>query len=337
MKPIIFGLEGKELAPDEASFFARSDPFGFILFQRNIETPEQVKTLIADLRATVKRSDAPIFIDQEGGRAVRLKPPHWERLSSMRVIGDLYTVDPQKGREAMSLHARLTAHKLHALGIIGNLAPVLDLAIEGASDVIGDRSLGNDPAMITELGTIACKTYLANGVLPCIKHLPGHGRMKVDPHFDLPLIDTPLDVLRAEDFKPFIALKDIPLGMTSHGIFLALDKNLPVSISPKIHSEIIRGELGFGGLLFSDDLAMKALSPSFGENAQKALAAGTDIVLYCKGGMREMLEIDAAVGEIAQEILGKWRNALKLVREPEPAYDPAPDIKRFRELESLLT
>jgi beta-N-acetylhexosaminidase len=333
MKPIVFGLAGPRLTAEEAAFFKACDPLGFILFQRNIEDPEQVVALIAALRATVGRADAPIFIDQEGGRAVRLKPPHWPRLPSMRAIGTLYARDAASGRRAMFLHARLTADRLYRLGIVGNYAPVLDLRIEGASDVIGDRSLGDDPSMIADLGHIACATYLANGVIPCIKHLPGHGRMEVDPHHELPTVRVPLAELEVQDFAPFRALADAPMGMTSHGIFTALDPVLPASISPTVHEKYIRGALGFDGLLFTDDLAMKALSGSIAENARLALAAGSDIALYCWGDMAVMQAIDAVVAPIGALALARWQRALSLVSAPSPHYDAAP---AWAELVSLL-
>ncbi len=335
MKPILFGCSGPTLTQEESGFFAETNPFGFILFQRNCETPDQVRQLTRGLRQVVNRNDAPIFIDQEGGRVARLKPPHWPSLAPMRDIGELYEKNPEQGLEAMKFHARTTAKMLTDLGINGNCAPVLDLFIEGASSVIGDRAFSAKPDVIAALGRVAVDTYLENGVFPVIKHLPGHGRVKADPHLTLPTVETERALLEAQDFSPFIALKDAPIGMNSHIVFTALDPDAPVSLSPIVHQEIIRGALGFQGLLFSDDLAMKALSAPGGriplpsreglgegecgldeapksnldELALRALWAGADIVLYCPGTLPEMRLIADALPAIGSTSLARWQRA----------------------------
>jgi len=309
MKPILFGCSGPALTQEESAFFAEVNPFGFILFQRNCETPEQVRQLTQDLRKAVIRNDAPIFIDQEGGRVARFKPPHWPELAPMRDIGELYEKNPEQGIEAMKFHARATAQMLSSVGINGNCAPVLDLLIDGASSVIGDRAFSAKTDVIAALGRVAIDTYLENGVLPVIKHLPGHGRVKADPHLTLPTVDTERAVLETEDFRPFIALKDAPIGMNSHIVFKSLDPDAPVSLSPIVHQEIIRGAIGFQGLLFSDDLAMKALDGPLDAIALRALWAGADIVLYCPGTMPEMKLIAHALPLIGPASAARWQRA----------------------------
>jgi beta-N-acetylhexosaminidase len=309
MKPVIFGCAGTTLGDEERAFFAEENPFGFILFQRNCKTPDQVRQLVRDLRQAVSRADAPVFIDQEGGRVARLKPPHWPELPALRQIGEVYEKDSTKGIEAMTLHAQATARMLTELGINGNCAPVLDLFIEGASSAIGDRAMSRDPAVVVALARVAVKTYLENGVLPVIKHMPGHGRVKADPHVALPVVEASRAELEAEDFLPFAALKDAPIGMNCHVVFTALDPDAPVSLSAKVHREIIRGAIGFQGLLFSDDLAMKALNGPLDEIASKALAAGADIVLYCPGTLPEMREISRVLPEMSAPALEKWGRA----------------------------
>ncbi|MDX9689329.1 MAG: glycoside hydrolase family 3 N-terminal domain-containing protein [Alphaproteobacteria bacterium] len=298
-RPILFGLKGPVLSDAERAFFRETQPLGFILFQRNCVNPEQVRSLTSSLREAVGREEAPIFIDQEGGRVARLKPPHWPKMCSMGELGAQCACDAACGEEALREHTRRTAHMLLDLGINGNCAPVLDLLIEGADSVIGDRAFGCDPDHVARCGRIVVETFIACGVWPIIKHLPGHGRVKADPHIKLPVVDTSLDLLRRQDFVPFRKLADAPLGMTCHVVFTALDSNNPVSLSSRVITEIIRGEIGFKGLLVSDDLAMGALSMPLPERAARALAAGTDILLYCTGELDEMREIITSVPQTA--------------------------------------
>lgn len=319
MKPVIFGCSGLALTGPERDFFTRVDPFGFILFQRNCETPEQVAQLTQQLRGCVGRPDAPVFIDQEGGRVARLKPPHWPALSALRPIGALYEQDPQAGIAAMAAHARQTAEMLYGLGINGNCSPVLDLYIEGASSAIGDRAISRDPAVVAALGAVIIENFLAQGVLPVIKHLPGHGRVRVDPHLAMPTVDADAATLAAEDFRPFIALKDAPIGMNCHVLFTALDPEQPVSLSAKIHRDIIRGAIGFEGLLFSDDLAMKALAAPLPQRARSALAAGADILLYCTGALAEMADIARDLPPISDAARERWEAAKNRLRVPATA------------------
>ncbi len=309
IKPVLFGCSGPMLTEEEAAFFASANPFGFILFQRNVVEPDQVRALVKALRAAVARADAPVFIDQEGGRVARLKPPHWPALPPLRDLGALYERDAAKGLEAMALHTRLTAQRLTDLGINGNCSPMLDLYIEDASNAIGDRALSRRPKVIVAMARVAIEGFLANGVLPVIKHLPGHGRVKVDPHHILPVVDADRATLEAEDFVPFAALRDTPIGMNSHIVFTALDPDAPVSLSQKIHQDIIRGVIGFQGLLFSDDLAMKALNGPLDEIALKALEAGADIALYCPGDLPEMERISRALPAMSQAAAERWSRA----------------------------
>jgi beta-N-acetylhexosaminidase len=397
MKPVIFGCSGTELTPEERDFFATAKPLGFILFQRNCKTPDQVKGLVNSLRAYVPgpneqtcrqvRSDSPpleggvrgggerpggkfaietliqdappppypsppgggntgapgcssalnipVFIDQEGGRVARLKPPYWPSLPSMRVIGRLYERDAERGLEAMRLHAQLTARQLTALGINGNCAPVLDLFVDGASSAIGDRAFSRKPEHVAVLGRVAVDTYLANGVLPVIKHMPGHGRVKDDPHLTLPTVDTERDVLEAEDFAPFKALRDTPLGMNCHAVFKALDPDKPVSLSAKVHREVIRGVLGFEGLLLSDDLAMKALNGPLPQIACQALEAGADVVLYCPGTLPKMRAIAEVLPEMNELALARWARAKARLGPASKGGDLAVDQSRLEAMTNI--
>jgi beta-N-acetylhexosaminidase len=323
MKPVIFGFAGLSLTTDENAFFADAKPFGFILFQRNISDPGQVMALIKDLREATGRADVPVFIDQEGGRVARLKPPHWPSLPALRVIGRLYEEDKARALNAMRIHARLTARRLFSLGISGNCSPVLDLFIESACEAIGDRAFSRDPAVVAALGRVAMETFLSNGVLPVIKHLPGHGRVMDDPHEKLPAVDCPRAILEAEDFRPFKALRDAPIGMNCHVIFNALDPDAPVSLSARVHCDIIRGVIGFQGLLMSDDIAMKAMKGALPETARKALSAGADIVLHCSGELQEMREVADALPKMGEAALARWNRAKAMVHVPTENFDEA--------------
>ncbi len=334
MKPVIFGCSGLVLTAEERDLFAASRPFGFILFQRNCASPDQVRQLVSDLRASVDNRETPVFIDQEGGRVARLKPPHWPKLPPMRMIGQLYESDKAKGLEAMRLHSRITAHMLKDLGINGNCAPVLDLFIEGASSAIGDRAISRDPRVVEVLGKVAVETYLEHGVFPVIKHLPGHGRVEVDPHEFLPIVSAGRSVLENEDFLPFKALENAPFGMNCHVVFKELDPDKPVSLSANVHSTVIREQLGFEGLIMSDDLAMKALKGSPADNAVQTLAAGADIALYCPGDLTNMRAIANAMPDMEEEPQQRWASAKRRIGTPEKKYASSHDRKQ---LDTLLT
>ena len=290
---VIYGLSGTVLSAAECKFFRATDPLGFILFQRNCDTPEQVRRLVLDLRDAVGRGDAPVLIDQEGGRVARLKPPHWPAYPAAAKITAL---GGMRGWEAAFLAARLIADDLGQLGITIDCAPVLDLPVTGANEVIGDRAWSKDPEIAGTLGLAVCDGLMAGGVLPIIKHIPGHGRAMVDSHLDLPEVDTPRDVLDANDFIPFRMLAGMPWAMTAHVLYKALDSALPATLSPTVIAETIRASIGFDGVLLSDDLSMQALGGRLDERATGALKAGCDLVLHCNGDMNEMQAIAGVVG-----------------------------------------
>lgn len=324
--PVIFGLAG--IAPDsrERAFFAEADPLGFILFARNCETPEQVLALTHDLRGILGRDDAPILIDQEGGRVARLGPPHWRRSPAAWKFVELARRDADAGAEAARLNARLMAAELDALGIDVDCAPVLDVRQADAHEVIGDRAHGEDPATVAALGRAVAEGLMAGGVLPVIKHLPGHGRARADSHLELPRVDTPRADLAKTDFAPFAALADIPWGMTAHVLYAALDAERPATTSPRVIADVIRGEIGFDGVLVSDDLGMKALGGPLGARAGDALAAGCDLALHCSGAMDEMQAVMAglpAMTAACEKRLARGRERLRTPPEPIEAADLA--------------
>lgn len=297
-KAVIFGCAGTVLTDAERRFFAHAQPLGFILFQRNCETPEQLRALVADMRATLGRDDAPVLIDQEGGRVARLRPPHWRASPSAGSIGDLTARDWIGGIEAARLNAMLIAAELHDAGITINCGPVLDLPIPGASNAIGDRAFGGSAAVAGALGGAVCGGLLAGGVLPVIKHMPGLGRAMIDSHHQLPVIDEPLDVLRENDLAPFQQLRESPWGMTAHMVCSAIDDK-PATQSKAVIERLIRGDIGFEGVLFSDDLSMAALTGNLGERAALSLDAGCDVVEHCNGMLEEMQTVAAAVGPLS--------------------------------------
>ena len=288
---VIFGCAGTALGADERAFFRDADPLGFILFQRNCTDPGQVRALVAELRQSVGRGDAPVLIDQEGGRVARLRPPHWRKYPSGAQIAALGTAAAAAARTA----ARLIADDLDTLGITVDCLPVLDLSIPGADAVIGDRSYGADPARVAELGRAAAEGLLAGGVLPVIKHIPGHGRATVDSHFACPVVDLPRGELDVSDFAPFGSLRDMPWAMTAHVVYSAIDRVRPATLSPTAIGDVIRGAIGFEGVLVSDDLSMQALGGALAERARGALAAGCDLALHCNGKLAEMREVAGAV------------------------------------------
>jgi beta-N-acetylhexosaminidase len=271
----------------------------------------------------------PILIDQEGGRVSRLQPPHWPQHPPARAFGEMYEKDPEWGTEAMQLYARIVANELSRVGIIINCAPVVDLFIEGASPAIGDRAMSRKPAIVAALARIWAETLMTNGVLPVIKHFPGHGRLKVDPHAMLPVIEATRAELEAEDFMPFELLKDLPIGMNSHAVFMALDGEKPASMSSTVTQEFIRGVLGFDGLLLSDDITMKALHGMPADLARRALGAGADVVLHCSGDMAEMEAVAAALEPIGGESWARWKHAKTMVSPADPAYNAATDNARL--------
>ncbi len=268
-----------------------SNPLGFILFQRNCQDPDQVRALVADLGACVGRSEAPILIDQEGGRVARLKPPHWPEFPSGKAYADLFAKDPGAGVEAATLGGRLIAHELDKLDITVDCAPVLDVPQAGADLIIGDRAFGPDPATISTLAKAFMDGLMSGGVAAVVKHVPGHGRALVDSHLDLPIVDAPQDVLETIDFAPFKDLHMAHWAMTAHVIYSALDPDNPATTSAKVIENVVRRHIGFQGVLLSDDLSMKALSGRLEDRAAASLAAGCDVALHCNGDLGEMVQV----------------------------------------------
>ena len=315
----IFGCAGTVLSDQERAFFRDVRPWGFILFKRNIESPDQVKSLVDALRETLGVDDAPILIDQEGGRVQRLGPPHWRRYPPARAFGDLPANDPLMRREVTRLGARLIAHDLRALGINVDCMPVLDVPQAGAHEVIGDRAYGYAIETVAQLGRAVCEGLIAGGVLPVIKHMPGHGRGLADSHHNLPIVDAAASALEADDFAPFKVLSDMPLAMTAHVVYSAVDPKQPGTTSRKVIKSVIRDTIGFDGLLMTDDLSMKALSGSLTDRAKKALAAGCDMILHCNGDMAEMQAVIAGCRSLTGRPARRAQAAMaRLARVPEP-------------------
>lgn len=318
-RAFIAGSSGPRLTSEERAFFEESQPWGFILFKRNVETPDQVRALTLALRETVGRDDAPILIDQEGGRVQRMGPPHWPVYPPGGTFGRIAANDPLFQRELARLGARLMADDLRAVGINVDCVPVLDVPIAGAHDVIGNRAYASDAESVAILGRAAAEGLIAGGVLPVIKHIPGHGRAGADSHHALPTVDASRAELERQDFVPFRHLADMPLAMTAHVVYTALDRNAPATTSRKIMREIIRGHIGFDGLVMSDDLSMNALSGSLQERAEGAFAAGCDMALHCNGIMEEMQAVAAASPDLRGKAKRRADAALARIRhQPEP-------------------
>jgi beta-N-acetylhexosaminidase len=325
----ILGCSGPRLTAQERAFFQEVQPWGFILFKRNVETPDQVRALVDDLRACVDRLDAPVLIDQEGGRVQRLGPPHWGRYPPGRAYGDLTANDPLIRREITRLGARLLAHDLAALGINVDCVPVLDVPAPDGHEVIGDRAYGDTPEQVASLGRAAAEGLIAGGVLPIIKHIPGHGRARADSHLTLPRVEASAADLDARDFPPFRVLSDMPMAMTAHVVYEAFDARRPATTSRKVIGEVIRKGLGFDGLLVSDDLSMKALSGDFTQRAKASLAAGCDVVLHCNGDPAEMTAVVAGTRALSGRAKARAAAALaRIARVPEP-FDAAEARARF--------
>lgn len=314
---VVFGLDGPGLGRDEAAFFREADPLGFILFARNVDTPDRLHRLTSDLRASVGR-DAPVFVDQEGGRVQRLRAPHWaEWLPPLDAV-----MRAGAGAARMLwLRGRLIAAELRAVGIDANCAPTLDLVTPATHAFLRNRCLGSDPGTVAALGRALARGLMAGGVIPVVKHMPGHGRADADTHLNLPTVDTDIETLESTDFAPFAALADLPAAMTAHVVFSAVDDR-PATCSASV-IRLIRERIGFGGLLLSDDLGMEALTGSLPERAAAARAAGCDIALHCKGTLAERAAVAEAAGVMSDETRACAALALALRREGEPADLPA--------------
>lgn len=318
IKAFISGCKDVSLSEQEREFFAKEKPWGLILFLRNCKSSQQIRSLIDDFRKCVNNPEAPVLIDQEGGRVQRLTPPVWHAYYPSALLGRLYELDKEKGLRASWLQARLIAHDLSALGINIDCLPVLDVPQKNADQVIGDRAYATTPQEIICLAREAIKGLMAGGVLPVMKHIPGHGRALCDSHLDLPVIDEGLDILENIDFAPFKALNNTPFAMTAHIIYQSLDPSQPATHSPHIIQKIIRGKIGFEGCLMSDDLSMIALKGSLKSRTQSAFNAGCDLVLHCNGDFEEMSEVASNTPCLEGAALQRAEKALAAINQAEP-------------------
>lgn len=319
MKPVIFGLSGLTLTDEEAGFFREADPAGYILFGRNVESREQIKRLTDSLRTLHGRDDVPILIDQEGGRVARMRPPVWPEFPASAAFGRLYDIAPVSAMEAAHNNAEAIGLMLAEVGINVDCLPLLDVHGPDTHDAIGDRSFGNDPVMVAALGRAVVDGLRAGGVVGVVKHMPGQGRAKVDSHHDLPLVDAGAEELEA-DLAPFRTLNQAPMGMTGHIIFSAWDEQKCVTMSSRVIEEVIRGKIGFGGFLMSDDLDMKALSGDVADRAHDCVAAGCDVALNCWGRFDEMVAIAAKLPDIRPESRDRLDRAMATIgKKVDPA------------------
>lgn len=310
-KAFITGVSGLTLSDEEKAFLEAEQPWGLILFKRNCDNPEQVKSLVAHFRAIAGYEAAPVFIDQEGGRVQRLRPPHWTNYPPARAL-----VDAEQPERAVYIVNRLIANDLAQLGINADCAPLLDVAFPQTHDVIGDRAYSSDPGEVARFARAAIDGLLDGGVLPVIKHIPGHGRATSDSHLELPRVSASIDELRAIDFAPFKALSNAPLAMTAHILYDAIDEAQPITLS-KVGIEVfIRDEIGFDGLLMSDDISMKALKGPIGRDSARAIEAGCDLVLHCNGDIAEMREVAANVPQMEGEALLRSERSLAMLKLP---------------------
>ena len=317
-RAFITGVSGLELNAAEREFIRAQRPWGFILFKRNIETPDQVANLVQELRKAVGEADAPVLIDQEGGRVQRLGPPHWPVYPPGAVFDTLYDIDPALGLDAVRLSSRLIAADLADLGITVDCLPLADVPVAGADAVIGNRAYGTEPKKVAAIARAVTQGLEQGGVLPVLKHIPGHGRATADTHFRLPEVDTSKKELERTDFAAFQPLADLPMAMTAHVVFSALDPAHPATTSATIIEQVIRGVIGFQGLLMSDDVSMNALSGSIAERTRAIFAAGCDVVLHCNGKLDEMREVVAETPELTGKALQRASAALAARRAPQP-------------------
>jgi beta-N-acetylhexosaminidase len=317
-RAFITGISATELSDAEREFIRSERPWGFILFKRNIETPEQVTILVRELRSALGDPEAPVLIDQEGGRVQRLGPPHWPAYPAGAVFGALYDVDPALGLSAARLSARLIAADLIDLGVTVDCLPLADVPVPGADAVIGNRAYGTEPGKVAAIARAVTQGLERGGVLPVLKHIPGHGRATADTHFRLPEVDTSKTELERTDFAAFQPLADLPMAMTAHVVFSALDPAHPATTSATIIEQVIRGVIGFQGLLMSDDVSMNALAGSIAERTRAIVDAGCDMVLHCNGNLAEMREVAGETPELSGKALERARRALASRRAPQP-------------------
>ena len=317
-RAFITGISGTELSAAEREFIGAVRPWGFILFKRNVESPSQVTVLIEQLREVVEHPDAPVLIDQEGGRVQRYGPPHWPAYPAGAVFGRLFDIEPALGLLAARLSARLIADDLLRTGVTVDCLPLADVPVPGADGVIGDRAYGTCPAKVAAIARAVADGLEQGGVLPVLKHIPGHGRATADTHFRLPVVDVTRDELEATDFAAFRPLADLPMAMTAHVVFSAIDPAHPATTSATMIAQVIRGSIGFQGLLMSDDVSMNALAGSIAERTRAIFSAGCDVALHCNGKLEEMRDVADHAPELSGEALGRASRALAARRMPVP-------------------
>ncbi len=335
MKAVIFGFEGFALTPSERDFFRDAEPAGYILFKRNCETPDQLRALTDSLRELGGRDDVPILIDQEGGRVARMKPPEWPAFPAAEAFANLYQAAPSSAIEAMRSNARALGLMLKSVGVNVDCLPVLDVRQPGASDIIGDRALGEDPMQVAALGRATLDGLASAGVVGVVKHIPGHGRALVDSHLELPVVEASDEELEI-DLQPFERLNRAPMAMVAHVLYSAWDAERPSSQSPLVIEEIIRRRIGFDGFLMSDDTNMQALSGNEGERAAACVAAGCDVALPCNGVLADNIEVAGAVGELSDRGLERLIRAMGSVRDEAEGLDFAAALEKRDTLLALV-
>ncbi len=320
MQAAIYGLAGERLSADERAFFRDADPAGYILFRRNCADRAQLRALTDELRGLSGRDDVPILIDQEGGRVARLGQPEWPAFPAGQRFAELYEKAPMSAIEAARVNAQAIGLVLSEAGVNVDCLPVLDVRQEGASDIVGDRSLGAEPMQVAALGRAMLDGLAAGGVVGIVKHMPGHGRARVDSHKELPVVDAPDEAL-AVDLEPFRTLRNAPMGMVAHIVFTAWDPEWPSSQSPFVIGEVIRGRIGFDGFLMTDDLGMDALSGDFAERTRRAIEAGCDAVLHCSGVMDEMMAVASAAGTLGAKGCERLARAMAQAGQTTGSYE----------------
>jgi len=326
MRAFICGLKGLTLESDERAFLREAAPWGVILFRRNIDAPDQVSRLTAEIRDALGRH-APILVDQEGGRVQRFGPPHWRAYPAAARF-EIAAASAAQAERLAWLGARLIAHDLREVGVDVDCLPVLDAPAEGSNSIIGDRAYSRDPARIAAIGRAAAEGLMAGGVAPVMKHIPGHGRARADSHLELPVVDASREELERVDFAPFKANADLPMAMSAHVVYTSIDPAAPGTLSKTVIGDVIRGQIGFDGLLMTDDLSMRALSGGFRERAERAIGAGCDIVLHCNGDLAEARPVAEGAPPLQGAALARAERALECVRRIE-AFDVAEATREF--------
>lgn len=317
-RAFITGISGTKLNAEERAFIQSERPWGFILFKRNVDTPQQVALLVEELKESVGGGDVPVLIDQEGGRVQRLGPPHWPIYPPGAMFSSLYDADPALGLKAAGLSARLIAADLADLGITVDCLPLADVPIAGADAIIGDRAYGTEPGKVARIARAVTVGLQQGGILPVLKHIPGHGRATVDSHLRLPDVKASKNELEQTDFAAFRPLADLPMAMTAHVVFSGIDPVHPATTSATMIEQVIRGVIGFQGLLMSDDVSMNALAGTIADRTRAILAAGCDMVLHCNGKLPEMREVAAETPELSGTALLRARRALTSRQPPQP-------------------